>query len=255
MANIKDIFNEKDIIIESMSYFNPLILEEHNVVVTEGVVGGIVEKLKALYEMIKGWLSKLISFVADKFSGKGRKKSSSDSSTTNSEKKAESGSSKTKTTSDADNVVKLPKLKDAKKAVASLIKDCQNALRANKPDEYFDADPKSYFLDGNQEQKITLKELAKNPIYGSYSEEVGKDCLDKLRSYQKSLEDSYKEMQRNIERFKDANKEQTDKIIVRAKSTNKMTQRVLGTGVKTLAVLVNKISLAVGRAKRVTRND
>lgn len=68
MNNIKDLFNERDCIIESMSYFNPLILEEHNTILTEGIVGGLVEKIQALWKMIKGWIKKLIDFIASKFS-------------------------------------------------------------------------------------------------------------------------------------------------------------------------------------------
>ena len=68
MNNIKDLFNERDCIIESMSYFNPLILEEHNTILTEGIIGGLVEKIQALWKMIKGWIKKLIDFIASKFS-------------------------------------------------------------------------------------------------------------------------------------------------------------------------------------------
>ena len=72
MNNINDLFNERDCIIESMGYFNPLILEENNVILTEGVIGGLVEKIQALWKMIKGWINKLIDFVASKF-GRGKK--------------------------------------------------------------------------------------------------------------------------------------------------------------------------------------
>ena len=67
MNNIKDLFNERDCIIESMGYFNPLILEENNVILTEGIIGGLVEKIQALWKMIKGWITKLIDFVSSKF--------------------------------------------------------------------------------------------------------------------------------------------------------------------------------------------
>ena len=67
MNNINDLFNERDCIIESMGYFNPLILEENNIVLTEGIVGGLVEKIQALWKMIKGWITKLIDFVSSKF--------------------------------------------------------------------------------------------------------------------------------------------------------------------------------------------
>ena len=70
MNNINDLFNERDMIIESMGYFNPLILEENNVVLTEGIVGGLVEKIQALWKMIKGWITKLIDFVSSKFKRK-----------------------------------------------------------------------------------------------------------------------------------------------------------------------------------------
>ena len=67
MNNINELFNERDMIIESMGYFNPLILEENNVILTEGFVGGLVEKIQALWKMIKGWITKLIDFVSSKF--------------------------------------------------------------------------------------------------------------------------------------------------------------------------------------------
>ena len=70
MNNINDLFNERDMIIESMGYFNPLILEEHDVILTEGIVGGVVEKIQALWKMIKGWITKLIDFVSSKFKRK-----------------------------------------------------------------------------------------------------------------------------------------------------------------------------------------
>ena len=70
MHNINDLFNERDMIIESIGYFNPLILEEHDVILTEGIVGGLVEKIQALWKMIKGWITKLIDFVSSKFKRK-----------------------------------------------------------------------------------------------------------------------------------------------------------------------------------------
>ena len=70
MHNINDLFNERDMIIESMGYFNPLILEENNVILTEGIIGGLVEKIQALWKMIKGWITKLIDFVSSKFKRK-----------------------------------------------------------------------------------------------------------------------------------------------------------------------------------------
>ena len=70
MNNINDLFNERDMIIESMGYFNPLILEEHDVILTEGIIGGLVEKIQALWKMIKGWITKLIDFVSSKFKRK-----------------------------------------------------------------------------------------------------------------------------------------------------------------------------------------
>lgn len=76
MRNINELFDNRDMIIESMGYFNPLIVGEYNnVVVTEGIIGGIVEKIKALGKMIKGWLQKLIDWVAGKFNNLGIGKS------------------------------------------------------------------------------------------------------------------------------------------------------------------------------------
>lgn len=84
MNNIKDLFNERDCIIESMGYFNPLILEENNVILTEGFVGGLVEKIQALWKMIKGWITKLIDFVSSKFK-RNRNTTSGDSNKVNNE--------------------------------------------------------------------------------------------------------------------------------------------------------------------------
>ena len=50
MNNINDLFNERDMIIESMGCFNPLILEENNVILTEGIIGGLVEKNSSIME-------------------------------------------------------------------------------------------------------------------------------------------------------------------------------------------------------------
>ena len=67
MQNINELFDNKEVIIESMGYFNPLILEENTVVLSEGFIGGIVEKIKALGKLIQGWIQKLINWVASKF--------------------------------------------------------------------------------------------------------------------------------------------------------------------------------------------
>jgi len=87
MYNIDDILDNRDNIIESMSYFNPLIIEEHNAIVTEGIIGNIAETIRKLFEMIRGWIGKLIDFVASKFSRrKKNKKSSSDDKSTKTKK-------------------------------------------------------------------------------------------------------------------------------------------------------------------------
>lgn len=38
MQNINELFDNRDMIIESIGYFNPLILEENAVVLSEGLV-------------------------------------------------------------------------------------------------------------------------------------------------------------------------------------------------------------------------
>ena len=88
MQNINELFDNRDMIIESMGYFNPLILEENAVVLSEGFIGGIVEKIKALGRIIQGWIQKLINWVAGKFSrgGGGGGGSTSSSSTTTASK-------------------------------------------------------------------------------------------------------------------------------------------------------------------------
>ena len=90
MQNINELFDNRDMIIESIGYFNPLILEENAVALSEGFIGGIVEKIKALGRIIQGWIQKLINWVAGKFSrgGSGGGGSTSSSSTTTASKAA-----------------------------------------------------------------------------------------------------------------------------------------------------------------------
>ena len=87
MQNINELFDNREFIIESMGYFNPLILEENTVVLSEGFIGGIVEKIKALGKIIQGWIQKLIDWVASKF---GRNNSYSASTSSKPVKKSKS---------------------------------------------------------------------------------------------------------------------------------------------------------------------
>ena len=90
MQNINELFDNRDMIIESMGYFNPLILEDNAVVLSEGFIGGIVEKIKALGRLIQGWIQKLINWVAGKFSRGGSGGGSTSSSSTTTASKAAS---------------------------------------------------------------------------------------------------------------------------------------------------------------------
>lgn len=123
MRSVNDIFENRDVIIESMGFFNPLILEENNVVVTEGVVGGIVEKLKALFAMIKGWIDKLIDFIASKF-GKGRKKKAGGGS----DKPADSGKAK-----ELSTAIKSTESDMAKEIAEARKKVAENARKRDIP--------------------------------------------------------------------------------------------------------------------------
>ena len=355
MNNINDLFNERDMIIESMGYFNPLILEENNVILTEGIVGGLVEKLKALYEMIKGWITKLIDFVSSKFRKekptttgndkpheyKGehisddRKESSNKFNLTNaffkavdekdirklrimmkdsllvdlsfkqfnemskyvkhiegmydehddkecpfeedkskwdknymdkqmaqlfrgnfSKKRIEHikkvityvYSNEKKNVNESTNVttpqiIELPKLKDAKKALNDIKKECEKALKEKDPSKIIPKDPKTirkYFETGGK-VKLSRDKILKDSTYMSYLN--SKDCTDQLKSYQKSLDIEYKSLQQEAKNIKDEQK--SKELLVKARGINVMTQKFLGTAIKCYVHYADLINKAV----------
>lgn len=347
MNNINDLFNERDMIIESMGYFNPLILEENDVVLTEGIVGGIVEKIQALWKMIRGWITKLIDFISNKFrKGKpttdnayegehitnDRKESSSKFGLTNTffeavdkknirrlrimmkdslvvdssfkqfnemskyvkniegmydehdDKKCPFEEDKSKwdknymnkqlaqllggnfskkriehvkqvvtyflknekknvnesTNVNTSQIIELPKLKDAKKALNDIKKECEKALKEKDPSKIIPKDPKTirkYFETGGK-VKLSRDKILKDSSYMSYLN--SKDCTDQLKSYQKSLDNEYKSLQ---QKAKDERK--SKELLVKARGINVMTQKFLGTAIKCYAHYVDLINKAI----------
>ena len=349
MNNINDLFNERDMIIESMGYFNPLILEENNVILTEGVVGGLVEKIQALWKMIKGWITKLIDFVSSKI-GKGkpttdnaydgehitndRKESASKFGLTNkffeavdeknisrlrimmknslmvdhsfkqfnemskyvkniegmydehddkacpfeedkskwdkkymdkqmtrvvnnfSKKRIEHikkvityvYENEKKNVNESTNVttsqiIELPKLKDAKKALNDIKKECEKALKEKEPVKIIPKDPKTirkYFETGGK-VKLSRDKILKDSSYMSYLN--SKDCTDQLKSYQKSLDNEYKSLKQEAKNIKDERK--SKELLVKARGINVMTQKFLGTAIKCYAHYADLINKAI----------
>ena len=351
MNNINDLFNERDMIIESMGYFNPLILEEHDVILTEGIVGGVVEKIQALWKMIKGWITKLIDFVSSKFrKGKStttdnayegehidndRKESASKFHLTNkffeavdekninrlrimmkksllvdlsfkqfnemskyvkniegmydehddkqcpfeedkskwdknyinkqltrvydnfSKKRIEHikkvityvyGNEK-KNVNESTNVttsqiIELPKLKNAKKALNDIKKECEKALKEKEPVKIIPKDPKTirkYFETGGKVKLSSRDKILKDSTYMSYLN--SKDCTDQLKSYQKSLDNEYKSLQQEAKNIKDERK--SKELLAKARGINVMTQKFLGTAIKCYAHYADLINKAV----------
>ena len=335
MNNINDLFNERDMIIESIGYFNPLILEENNVVLTEGIIGGLVEKIQALWKMIRGWITKLIDFVSSKL-GKGkittgdRKESSSKFNLSDSFFKAVDEknirrlrimmkdslmvdpsckqfnemskhvkniegmydehdnrpfendknkwddkymyaelsklvgnfskeriehikkvityvySNEKKNVNESTNVstpIELPKLKDAKKALNDIKKECEKALKEKEPMKIIPKDPKTirnYFETGGK-VKLSRDKILKDSTYMSYLN--SKDCTDQLRSYQKSLDNEYRSLQQEAKNIKDEQK--SKELLVKAKGINMMTQKFLGTAIKCYAHYADLINKAI----------
>ena len=350
MNNIKDLFNERDMIIESMGYFNPLILEENNVILTEGVVGGLVEKIQALWKMIKGWITKLIDFISSKFrKGKpttdnayegehitnDRKESASKFGLTDrffkeldnkdipklrvmmkdsllvdlsfkqfnemskyvkniegmydehddkacpfeedkskwdkkymdkqltqlfvgnfSKKRIEHikkvityiYSNEKKNVNESTNVttpkiIELPKLKDAKKALNDIKKECEKALKEKEPSKIIPKDLKTirnYFETGGK-VKLSRDKILKDSSYMSYLN--SKDCTDQIKSYQKSLDNEYKSLQQEAKNIKDEQK--SKELLVKARGINVMTQKFLGTAIKCYAHYADLINKAI----------
>ena len=281
MQNINELFDNRDMIIESMGYFNPLIVGEYNnVVVTEGIVGGIVEKIKALGKMIKGWLQKLIDWVAGKFNnlgiGKSKKSESKDKKSdslvaqTNrniaaTEKKYQDQIKNSETSKKLDAILadksienklkqtemSVPKLVNAKDAVNALIQDCQKALGTDNPMEQFSKKtPRDYFRKQGME-KMKPADVIKNPVYLSYNRKAGKDCVDRIRSYQKNLEASYTQLERTASSVTD--KDRANQLLTRAKNINMMTQKVLGSGVKWLSNYAEEVTQLVTKANQALK--
>ena len=347
MNNINDLFNERDMIIESMGYFNPLILEEINVILTEGIIGGLVEKIQALWKMIKGWITKLIDFISSKFRKgkpttdnayegehvtKDRKESSSKFNLTNnffkavdeknisririmmknsllidlsfkqfnemskyvkdiegmydehedkrcpfeedkskwdkdymnkqltrlvdnfSKKRIEHikkvityvYSNEKKNVNESTNVntsIELPKLKDAKKALNDIKKECEKALKEKEPMKIIPKDLKTirnYFETGGK-VKLSRDKILKDSSYMSYLN--SKDCTDQLKSYQKSLDNEYRSLQQEAKNIKDEKK--SKELLVKAKGINMMTQKFLGTAIKCYAHYADLINKAI----------
>ena len=349
MNNINDLFNERNMIIESIGYFNPLILEENNVILTEGIVGGLVEKIQALWKMIKGWITKLIDFISNKFNRKtmngdnnskqgenitkNRKESADKFNLTNaffkavdekdirklrimmkdsllvdlsfkqfnemskyvkdiegmydehdekacpfeedkskwdknymdkqmtqlfvgnfSKKRIEHikkvityiYSNEKKNVNESTNVntpIELPKLKDAKKALNDIKKECEKALKEKEPMKIIPKDPKiirKYFETGGK-VKLSRDKILKDSSYMSYLN--SKDCTDQLRGYQKSLDNEYRSLQQEAKNIKDERK--SKELLVKAKGINMMTQKFLGTAIKCYAHYADLINKAI----------
>ena len=349
MNNINDLFNERDMIIESMGYFNPLILEENNVVLTEGIVGGLVEKIQALWKMIKGWITKLIDFVSSKFrKGKStttdnayegehidndRKESASKFNLTDAFFKAVDNKDirklrimmkdsllvdlsfkqfnemskyvkniegmydehedktrpfeedkskwdkkyimtqlfignfskkriehvkkvitylykdKKKNVNESTNVttpkiIELPKLKDAKKALNDIKKECEKALKEKEPSKIIPKDLKTirkYFETGGKVKLSSRDKILKDSTYMSYLN--SKDCTDQLKSYQKSLDNEYKSLQQEAKNIKDERR--SKELLAKARGINVMTQKFLGTAIKCYAHYADLINKAI----------
>lgn len=181
MNNINDLFNERDMIIESMGYFNPLILEENNVILTEGIVGGLVEKIQALWKMIKGWITKLIDFVSSKF--KRNKNISNNSNKVNSEIK-EIVDDINKQTEEIVN-----ERDEIKKQIDKNIEDTQKFAKKIQND-----------LDGDK-----AKELRKEIDYT-------KKNISTIREEIKYLPNAIKEQQERIDDFEERYNKSVNKI-------------------------------------------
>ena len=350
MNNINELFNERDTIIESMGYFNPLILEENNVILTEGIIGGLVEKIQALWKMIRGWITKLIDFISNKFrKGKpttdnayegehvtnDRKESASKFGLTNTffeavdkknirrlrimmkdslmadlsfkqfnemskyvkniegmydehnDKKYPFEEDKSKwdkkyldaqmaqllggnfskkriehvkkvvtyvlknekknvnesTNVTTPKIIELPKLKDAKKALNDIKKECEKALKEKEPSKIIPKDLKTirkYFETGGK-VKLSRDKILKDSSYMSYLN--SKDCTDQLRGYQKSLDNEYRSLQQEAKNIKDERK--SKELLVKAKGINMMTQKFLGTAIKCYAHYADLINKAI----------
>ena len=181
MNNINNLFNERDCIIESMGYFNPLILEENNVILTEGIIGGLVEKIQALWKMIKGWINKLIDFVSSKFRRKNN--ISNNSNKQNSEIK-EVIDDINKQTEEIEN-----ERNDIKEKIEKNIDETHKLVEKIQSD-----------LDGDKEEELR-KEI-----------EYAKKNISAIRKEIKFLPNAVKEQQKKIDDFQKRYNEYVNKI-------------------------------------------
>lgn len=279
MIDIETLLKEKDYIIESIGYFNPLIMEEHNVVVTEGILGSIAETIKKLYEMIKGWIEKLIDFVASKFNRSNKQSSYKPGSITkqtddkiksvkqnlvNTEKKFQDEIKKmdasrkmdeilkddikqNKKTEDSDKTVEVPSLKDANKAISDIKRECESALKQKDPGNVVPKNEqliRKYFIVGSI-RKMKYSDLIKDKVYLSYTGDAGKECIDQIKGYKKSLETEYTKIQN--EAAKENNQEKAQLLVKKAKGINIMTQKMLGTAIKCFIHYSDVVTKAMGK--------
>ena len=196
MNNINNLFNERDCIIESMGYFNPLILEENNVILTEGIIGGLVEKIQALWKMIKGWIKKLIDFVASKFS-RGKKQGGKVNVSDNPQSKENSseGGNKISEIQKTNQEIEKEK-KEIQKANAEVSKKAEEVSKKVKEIS-------------NKEKEVSKKS----------EEQKKKEMLQDIENEKELLRNTIADYKKNIERVKKRMgslpkriKEQEDKI-------------------------------------------
>ena len=86
---------------------------------------------------------------------------------------------------------------------------------------------------------MTAEDFLKDDVYKSYSHEAGKECIDQLRKYQKTVEDIYKKMENDA---KNADETEAKKILDKAKSVNAVSQKVIKTTLDWLNSYVTKIT-------------
>lgn len=199
MNNINNILLERDCIIDSMSYFNPLILEEHNTIVTEGIVGGIVEKLKALYELIKGWIKKLIDFIASKFSRgkKGGKVSAADNSQAK-EKSSEGGNEVEQIQKATQEIAK--EKEEVKKVNEKVTKKAEEVSKKAKEVAKKEEDIKK--KNDEQKKKEMLQEIEKEKERLRNNIEECKKDVEKIKKRMSSLPKRIKEQENKIAKLK-----------------------------------------------------
>lgn len=195
MINIKDLFNERDCIIESMSYFNPLILEEHNTILTEGIIGGLVEKIQALWKMIKGWIKKLIDFIASKFS-RGKKQGGKVNVTDNPQAKEKSSDGGNPIAEIQKTNQELEKEKEeVQKVNAEISKKAEEVSRKVKEEPKKVEVPKKT---EEQQKKERLKEIEKEKELLRNNIEEYKKIIERTKKRMSTLPKRIKEQENRI---------------------------------------------------------